>query len=60
MLQTIEIDRGCFACILGGPDGKTLYIVATEWKGIMTNMGDGSHTGLILTAQAPAPHAGWP
>ena len=60
VLQTIELDRGCFACMLGGADSKTLFLVATEWKGAQENMADGSRTGQILTVRAPAPHAGWP
>jgi sugar lactone lactonase YvrE len=59
VLQTAELDRGCFACMLGGADGKTLFIVATEWKGA-EQMADGSRTGQVLTMRAPAPHAGWP
>lgn len=60
VLQTVELDRGCFACMLGGADGKTLFMVATDWKGAGENMANGSRTGQILTARAPAPHAGWP
>ena len=60
VLQTIELDRGCFACMLGGADRKTLFMVATEWKGAEENMTDGSRTGQILTVRAPAPHAGRP
>ena len=60
VLQTIELDRGCFACMLGGADSKTLFMVATEWKGVEENMTDGSRTGQILTVRAPAPHAGHP
>jgi sugar lactone lactonase YvrE len=60
VLQTIELDRGCFACMLGGADSKTLFMVATEWKGAEENMSEGSRTSQILTVQAPAPHAGWP
>ena len=60
VLQTIELDRGCFACMLGGADRKTLFIVATEWKGAEENMTDGLRTGQILTVRAPAPHAGRP
>jgi sugar lactone lactonase YvrE len=60
VLQTIELDRGCFACMLGGADGQTLFLVTTEWKSVEENMTDGSRTGQILTARAPAPHAGWP
>jgi sugar lactone lactonase YvrE len=59
VLQTIELDRGCFACMLGGADSKTLFMVATEWKGV-EDMADGSRTGQILTVRATAPHAGWP
>jgi sugar lactone lactonase YvrE len=31
VLQTIELDRGCFACMLGGADGATLFLIAREW-----------------------------
>jgi sugar lactone lactonase YvrE len=60
VLQTIELDRGCFACMLGGTDRKTLFMVATEWKGAEENMTNGLRTGQILTVRAPAPHAGRP
>ena len=33
VLDTVELDRGGFACALGGPDRQTLYILATEWNG---------------------------
>jgi sugar lactone lactonase YvrE len=59
VLETIELDRGCFACMLGGPDMRTLFLVATEWGGT-ENMDDGTRTGQLLTVQAPAPGAGWP
>src|SRR5215510_357202 len=28
VLQTVPLDRGAFACMLGGEDGRTLFIVA--------------------------------
>jgi sugar lactone lactonase YvrE len=59
VLQTIELDRGCFACMLGGVDNSTLFMVATEWGGT-ANMADGPRTGQVLTVEAPAPRAGWP
>ena len=34
VLQTIELDRGGFACMLGGPDGQTLFVLAAEWGGL--------------------------
>jgi sugar lactone lactonase YvrE len=57
--QRIQLDRGCFACMLGGPGGRTLFMVAAEWLG-PANMFEGPPTGQVLTATAPAPHAGWP
>ena len=33
VLQTVTVDRGCFACMLGGPERKTLFILAAEWRG---------------------------
>jgi sugar lactone lactonase YvrE len=58
VLQTIELDRGCFACALGGPDRATLFMIANEWNG-PANMFEGRATQ-VLTARAPAPGAGRP
>ncbi len=30
-LQTVELDRGGFACALGGPERRTLYVVTNQW-----------------------------
>ena len=61
VLQTVDLDLGCFACILGGKDRKTLFIVATEWRG-MEKMAEVARlrTGQLLTVDAPAAGAGWP
>ncbi len=59
VLQTVELDRGCFACALGGPAGRTLFMVAQEWNGA-ASMFQGPTTGQVLTALAPAPRAGRP
>jgi sugar lactone lactonase YvrE len=59
VLQTVELDRGCFACMLGGPDARTLFIMAQEWTG-PEGMIDGPRTGLAAIAEAPAAHAGKP
>ncbi len=61
VLQTIDVGRGCFACMLGGPDNRTLFMLAAEWLGMdkMVEALD-ARTGQVLTALAPAPHAGWP
>ncbi len=59
VLQTIELDRGCFACMLGGPERKTLVMVAREWRG-PASMADKGRTGQLLTAKVSIPGAGWP
>ncbi|HJQ05304.1 MAG TPA: SMP-30/gluconolactonase/LRE family protein [Nocardioides sp.] len=59
ILETVELDRGAFACMLGGTDGRTLFIAAAEWHG-MDALGDGSRTGQILTERVGVPHAGRP
>ncbi|MDT4933465.1 MAG: hypothetical protein QOK11_1357, partial [Pseudonocardiales bacterium] len=40
VLQTIELDRGCFACMLGGPDGASLFMMTAEWRGFEHMMED--------------------
>ena len=59
ILQTIALDRGGFACMLGGADRRTLFISAAHWRGPET-MFDGARTGQLLTARAPVPGVGWP
>jgi len=59
VLQTINVDRGCFACMLGGPERKTLFVVAAEWHGF-EKMTDGSRTGQVLSIEVPVKGVGWP
>jgi len=59
VLQTVELDRGCFACALGGADKKTLFMIATEWRGA-EGMTSGARTGQVLMVDAHAAGVGWP
>jgi sugar lactone lactonase YvrE len=59
ILQVVELDRGCFACMLGGATGRSLFMVAREWRG-PESARDTVRTGQILTIEASASHAGWP
>jgi sugar lactone lactonase YvrE len=59
VLQAIDLDRGCFACTLGGLDNRTLFLVATQWRG-PASAADLAGTGQLLMVAAPAPGAGWP
>jgi sugar lactone lactonase YvrE len=61
VLQTIKVDRGCFACMLGGPDGRTLFIVANEWAGTGTAaMSSPARAGQVVAVEVDVPGAGWP
>jgi sugar lactone lactonase YvrE len=47
--------------MLGGPDGRTLFILAAEWRGLeRVDEALAARTGQVLIAPAPAPRAGWP
>jgi sugar lactone lactonase YvrE len=52
VLDTIELDRGCFACALGGPDRRTLFMIAAAWPDAMS---EGSRTGCVFTTHTPSP-----
>jgi sugar lactone lactonase YvrE len=62
VLSAVSVDRGCFACMLGGEDGRTLFIAAAEWRGMDAAMREGPGvTGQLLAAPGQAaPHAGHP
>jgi sugar lactone lactonase YvrE len=45
VLETIEVGQGCFACTLGGDDGRTLFIVANDYGP------QGASNGRVLTAR---------
>jgi sugar lactone lactonase YvrE len=59
VLDVVEVDRGCFACVLGGPERRTLFVVANEWGG-PESFGTGGRMGQVLAFEAPVPGAGWP
>jgi sugar lactone lactonase YvrE len=52
VLQTVDADRGCFACTLGGADGRTLYIVTAQWPNDFR-----TPTGQVLAVQVTVPSA---
>ncbi|WP_433427933.1 SMP-30/gluconolactonase/LRE family protein [Nonomuraea sp. CA-141351] len=60
VLQTVQLDRGGFACALGGPDGTTLFIVAAQWQGMTEAEMVVPGSGQVLTAEVGVPGAGWP
>jgi sugar lactone lactonase YvrE len=61
ILERVELDRPCFAAMLGGPDRRTLFMLTAQWHG--TEAMDEvvrARTGQVLVADAPAPGVGWP
>lgn len=60
VLQTVKLDRGGFACALGGPDATTLFIVAAQWQDMSETGPVPPGTGQVLTTQVDVPGAGWP
>ena len=60
MLQTVDLDRGGFACMLGGPERTTLFIVAAQWRGMSEAELVTPGSGQVLAAEVEVPGAGWP
>lgn len=61
VLQRIEHDKDMFSVTLGGPDGKTLFMLATAFRGSnkVKEVAE-ARIGEVVISQAPAPGAGWP
>ena len=61
ILDRIQLDRACFATMLGGPDRRTLFIMANQFLGPdKFDQMLAKRAGQVLIADAPAPGAGWP
>jgi len=66
VLDRIQLDQSGFACALGGPDGRTLFMLTADWhmdEDFMDNLNrltTGPHTGHVLTTTVSVPSAGWP
>jgi sugar lactone lactonase YvrE len=66
VLERVQLDLACFACMLGGEDQKTLFMLTADWRMAdspadnIARLTKGPRTGQLLTAPAPAPGAGWP
>jgi len=54
VLQRIEHDRAISGAMLGGPDRKTLFLLAAEWRGVeQVNEAVAARTGQVLVSQGP-------
>jgi sugar lactone lactonase YvrE len=59
VLDTVDLEFGCFACILGDADNQKLFIMAAEWKG-MKDVAHALPIGRVVAVPAPAAGAGKP
>lgn len=60
ILDTVPLDRGGFACMLGGPSGTELYVVAARWPGVAALREHTEWDGQVLRTPVRSPAAGWP
>ncbi|HMK10037.1 MAG TPA: SMP-30/gluconolactonase/LRE family protein [Acidimicrobiales bacterium] len=55
----IPTERGCFACMLGGPDRRTLHLVTGELTSEFDRLAV-DRPGRVETVRVEVPGAGWP
>jgi len=58
VLETIDTRQACYACMLGGDDGKTLFMLTADSSD--GGAAASKQTGRILVASVDNPHAGRP
>jgi sugar lactone lactonase YvrE len=57
----VALDRGCFACMLGGPDRRTLFLLTAEWSGTAdVDAQVARRTGRVEALDVEVPGVGWP
>ena len=60
VLDRVQLDRGAFACMLGGNERSTLFVVAAHWPGPQNLVHHTEWDGTVLAVPALVPGAGWP
>jgi sugar lactone lactonase YvrE len=58
VVATIETDQPCYACMLGGVDRRTLYLLTAPTS--VSDVASASRQGHVLSAQVETPGAGRP
>jgi len=58
VLETIATSQNCFACMLGGDDGKTLFMMTAPTS--LPEIAAAAPNGRVEIATVEAPHAGLP
>ncbi|MGV9711287.1 SMP-30/gluconolactonase/LRE family protein [Gordonia sp. NPDC003424] len=61
VLDRITVDRGAFACVLGGtPEGPELFVVGARWPGASGLSATTDWDGTVWSTPVDRPRAGWP
>ena len=55
VLRTVGLDRGGFACALGGPELTTLFIVGAQWRGMSESQLVAPGSGAVFYTQVDVP-----
>lgn len=58
ILDVVETDNRCFACMLGGPERRTLFMVTSRYS--LAHEAAAQRTGAISTVEVTVPGAGLP
>jgi sugar lactone lactonase YvrE len=58
VLEVIDTGQPCYACMLGGDDGRTLFMLTA--KSSIAHEAAAAPSGKLLTAKVEHPRAGWP
>ena len=58
VLEVIDTGQPCYACMLGGDDGKTLFMLTAASS--IAHVAAAEATGKLLVAAVEAPRAGRP
>jgi sugar lactone lactonase YvrE len=58
VLEVIDTGQPCYACMLGGDDGRTLFMLTA--KSSIAHDAAAAPSGKLLTAKVEHPRAGWP
>ena len=57
----IELERDCFACMLGGPDRRTLFMLTANWLGPdKVDEALARRSGQVVATEVDVPGVGWP
>lgn len=58
VLDVVDTDQPCFACMLGGPDGRHLFMLTAESS--RPAIAGAARTGAVMVAEVASPRAGRP